>query len=298
MANDLCIVAGLSGAGKTTALAAFEDLGFFTVDGLPASLSPDMAAMLSKPAMQRFKGIAIGMDMRETDFIEQLRSALLDLAPQDLKVRLVFLDANNSELTRRYAATRRPHPYEHKGIGLAEAISCERKDLEPLREMADLIIDSSAYSIHDLRREIQRLFAALDEEASRLKINLLSFGFKYGIPQDADFVLDARFLDNPYFAADLRHLSGLDKAIVEYVFASGAAGEYLRLLTSLFKFVFTQMELDGRSRVTIAIGCTGGRHRSVALAEKLRHELGTAGYRAIIEHRNIGDDIKQAEYGK
>lgn len=293
MAKDFCIVTGLSGAGKSTALRAFEDLGFIAVDGLPASLSPDMANLMEKPAMQHFKGIAVGMDMREANFIEEFNSALLKLQPHGLSVSLVFLDASDAELMRRYASTRRPHPYEKTGLGLAEAIASEREDLKPLKEIADLVVDSSGFSIHDLRREIHRLFNRGQNDGQRVRIIVISFGFKYGLPEDADFVFDARFLDNPYFVPELRHLSGLDQEITDFVFKSGAAAEYTHLILELFKFVLPQMEREGRSRITIAFGCTGGRHRSVALAEKLARELGQAGFCPVVEHRNIDRDLLQ-----
>ena len=293
MARDLCIVTGLSGAGKSTALHAFEDLGYFAVDGLPASLSPDMADLMEKPEMRHFRGIAIGMDMREANFIEEFNAALFRLQPHELSVNLIFLDASNGELMRRYASTRRPHPYEKNGLGLAEAIASERKDLQPLKDLADLVVDSSGYSIHDLRRAIHKRFRPDQSPGQGLRINVISFGFKNGLPEDADFVFDARFLENPFFVPELRPLSGLDPDVARFVFKSGAAEEYLRLLLELFKFVLPQMESEGRSRITIAIGCTGGRHRSVALVEKLAGKLRQAGFSPVVEHRNINVDIQQ-----
>ncbi len=287
MARDLCIVTGLSGAGKSTALRAFEDLGFFTVDGLPASLSPEMASLIQKPAMRHFRGMAIGMDMREACFVEEFNEALLKLLPYGSTVSLLFLDADDRDLALRYASTRRPHPYEKNGLALPEAIASERRDLAPLREMADLVIDSSGFSIHDLRREIHRRFSDPRDDASRTRINIVSFGFKYGLPEDADFVLDARFLDNPFFVPELKPLSGLDPEISKFVFKSGVAAEYLKLIEKLFKFALPQMEKEGRSRITIAMGCTGGRHRSVALAERLARDLRQRGYKIMVEHRNI-----------
>lgn len=289
MDRHLFIVTGLSGAGKTTALRAFEDLGYFTVDGLPASLSPEMAALMHKPEMERFRGIALGMDSREANFVDEFNEAVLQLAPGGSKVSMVFLDASDAELARRYASTRRPHPYEKRGYALMQAITQERSDLQPLREMADIVVDSSGYSIHDLRRAVHRQFS--DENGSpRARINIISFGFKYGLPRDADFVFDARFLDNPYFVPQLQPLSGLDADIADYIFKSGAAAEYLRLLVGLFTFVLPQMEREGRSRITIAVGCTGGRHRSVAIAERLSQMLRKAGYDCALEHRNIESD--------
>lgn len=287
--KPLCIVTGLSGAGKTTALRAFEDLGFFTVDGLPASLSPDISAMMEKPAMSHFAGLAIGMDMREGNFLEEFNKALLDLSVNGMAVSLVFLEASDQELLRRYASTRRPHPLERKAIGLAGAIAHERAQLKALREMADFVVDSSDFSIHDLRRAIHNHYSK-DKQSHSLRLNVISFGYKYGIPEDADYVFDIRFLDNPFFVPELKEHSGRDADVAAYVFKSGAATEFLRKTMTLFKFILPQMEIEGRSRVTIALGCTGGRHRSVAVAERLAQELGQSGYPLVLEHRNLDSD--------
>lgn len=287
--KTLCIVTGLSGAGKSTALRAFEDLGFFAVDGLPASLAPDISAMMKKAAMSRFNGAAICMDMREANFLEEFNKALQELSSSGNAANLIFMEASDRDLMRRYAATRRPHPLERESAGLADAIALEREQLKPAREMADLVVDSSGFSIHDLRKLIHRHFGG-GYSGCALRINLLSFGYKYGIPEDSDYVFDLRFLDNPYFVEDLRPFSGLDQAVAEYVFKSGAAGEFLEKTLALFRFVLPQMEAEGRKRVTIAMGCTGGRHRSVAIAERLAHDLRQAGFPLALEHRNLESD--------
>lgn len=293
----LCLVTGLSGAGKSTALRAFEDLGFFVVDGLPASLSPDMSDMMGRQAMTRFAGLAIGMDMRESDFPNELNKALLQLPSSGMDVSLVFLEASDDSLLKRYAATRRPHPLEKHGHGLAESIGVEREQMRPIRELADYVIDSSGYSIHDLRRAIHKLFKSGGKSEPSLRVTVLSFGFKYGLPGDADFVFDLRFLENPYFVDNLRDLSGLDEKVAGYVFRTGAADKFLEKALALLKFVFAQMEAEGRSRVTVAMGCTGGRHRSVAIAHSLALSLRQAGFDAREEHRNINDDAKGAQAG-
>lgn len=290
MRKPLCIVTGLSGAGKSTAIRAFEDLGFFTVDGLPASLAPDITAIMNKQAMSHFDGLAIGMDMREANFLEEFNKALLQLSAHGLSVNLVFLEASEADLLRRYAATRRPHPLERRGMGLAAAITEERGKLKPIRDMADFVLDSSGFSIHDLRRAIHKQYSRAEKSDSHLRLNILSFGYKYGIPKDADFVFDLRFLDNPFFVDELRPLSGKDQKVATYVFKSGAADVFMEKLLALFKFVLPQMEAEGRNRVTIAMGCTGGRHRSVAVAERLARDLGQAGFSLALEHRNLDSD--------
>lgn len=283
--RPIFIITGLSGAGKTTALRAFEDLNYFTVDGLPASLTEDIATMMHKPAMHRFSGLAIGMDMRESNFLEEFKKVTSKTAA--LKASLIFLEAADNELLKRYAATRRPHPLEKQGIGLAGAIALERSQLNMVKDKADLVIDSSGFSIHDLRREIHQRFSHRNKSAHILRVNVLSFGYKYGLPEDADFIFDLRFLDNPYFVDSLRPLSGQDQSVAEYVFRSGIASEFLSRLLNLLRFVLRQMEDEGRSRVTIALGCTGGMHRSVAVAIRLAHELSQSGYPVSIEHRNL-----------
>ena len=301
---QVCIVTGLSGAGKSTALQVFEDLRYFTVDGLPAGLAAEMADMMRRESMERFRGMALGMDMRQQDFLEELNVALARLAEHGVRPMLLFLEAGPQELMRRYATTRRPHPLEREGMGLEDALREERARLAPVREMADLVIDTSRFSIHDLRRAIQNegrgyvlrrlLRRAIQKRWSRtpgrlraIRVNVISFGFKYGVPREADFVFDLRFLPNPYFVEKLRPLSGKDKAVRDYVFATEAAQEFEKKLFDLVRFMLPQMEAEGRYRVAIAVGCTGGRHRSVATAEALFQMLRQADYPASLEHRHL-----------
>lgn len=283
----VCIVTGLSGAGKSVALRVFEDLGYFTVDGLPASLTPEMVGMMRRPSMEHFRGIALGMDLRQNDFLRQLNGALLALAEEGVRAQVLFVEAQTATLLRRYAATRRPHPLERGGFGLEAAIAAERDRLRPLREMADFVVDTSRLSIHDLRRIIQKRWTRGPENLHPLRVNLLSFGFKYGIPAEADYVFDMRFLANPYFEESLREKSGKDKAVADYVFASPAAVEFRNKLTDLVLYMLPLMEAEGRYRVTLAVGCTGGRHRSVAMAEYLRRVLRQSGYGVAMEHRHL-----------
>ena len=286
VSSSVCIVTGLSGAGKSTALGVFEDLGYFTVDGLPAALAPDMAALIARPSMLRYKGMPLGMDIRQSAFLEDINMALSQMTGDGYRPMLLFLEATPHELMRRYATTRRPHPLEREGLGLEEALAAERERLAPLRESADLVVDTSRFSIHDLRRAIQKRWRA-KEKLRAIRVNVLSFGYKYGVPREADLVFDMRFLPNPYFDAALRPLSGKDKAVADYVLHSPGAQEFFQKLRDLLFFMLPLMESEGRYRVSIAIGCTGGRHRSVAVAEELTQALRQADYTATVEHRHL-----------
>ena len=284
---QVCIVTGLSGAGKSTAVQVFEDLRYFAVDGLPASLAPEMAAMMERPSMSHFMGIALGMDMRQSNFPDEINDALSVMAAKGIRPLLLFLEADAQELMRRYATTRRPHPLEREGKGLEAALAAERNRLRPLREMADLVIDTSRFSIHDLRRSIQKRWSGNKDKLRAIRVNVISFGFKYGVPREADTVFDLRFLPNPYFVEELRPLCGKDKAVADYVFASSSAVEFRKKLLDLLFFMLPLMEAEGRYRITIAVGCTGGRHRSVAMAEELSQALRQADYPTSLEHRHL-----------
>lgn len=293
--KELVIVTGLSGAGKSTALSALEDLGWFTVDGLPAAIAPEMADFMRRDSMRHFEGMAIGMDLRQDDFLTQFNTALDELKMHFPDARVVFLESASNDLIRRYAATRRPHPLERKGLALDGAIAAERSALLPIREKASLVIDSSGFSIHDLRREIQRHFLRKTGISSPMRVNLVSFGFKYGLPPDADFIFDLRFLANPYFVDKLRPLSGKDKEVADYIFSNPVAAEFRQKLLDLMGFTLARMEEEGRYRVTIGIGCTGGRHRSVAMTIDIGEALRQSGYPVSIEHRHLDNDVNKGK---
>lgn len=293
-AGDLIIITGLSGAGKSTAISVLEDLGYFAVDGLPAVLAPEMAHLMEREPMQHFKGMAIGMDLRQESFLEEYTKSLDDLAKLCKKIHVLFLEADDTTLLRRYAATRRPHPLERSGFALESAIAQERRVLAPIREKADIIINSTNFSIHDLRRDIQRRILQNSADSALMRVNLISFGFKYGLPTDADFIFDLRFLDNPYFVDHLRPLSGKDAPVVEYIFRQEEARTFRRMLVDLLDFVLRAMSEEGRYRVTIGFGCTGGRHRSVAMAEQVSEALRKSGFPVSLEHRNLERDVQTA----
>ncbi len=294
------IVTGLSGAGKSTAVQVFEDLGYFTVEGLPVSMVYEMVTMMQRDSMRRFRGIVLGISLHSTALAEEVSAVMHKLCADGIQTHILFLEASETELLRRYATTRRPHPLEQSGLGLEGALECERHDLTSLRNLADLVIDSSSYSIHDLRRILQKHYGPHGKNQSQaalrpLKVNLISFGFKYGVPKEADMLIDVRFLPNPHFEKELRPLSGLDAAIDGYVFKEKLEQSFSDILLNFTLFTLSLMESEGRYRVTLAIGCTGGRHRSVASVERLHKVIKQAGYAVSVEHRHMLLDPSNAK---
>ena len=282
----VCIVSGLSGAGKSTVLRVFEDMGFFTVDGLPAGLVSDMVRLLSQGAYSTFTGIALGMDVRQGDLLD-IEQAFMRLSVNNIRPRLLFATADAAVLMNRYAATRRPHPLEREGMGLEAALEAERQRLRPLLDMADILLDTSSFSIHDLRRVVQEHWGETQGQRRALKVNLISFGFKYGVPKEADLVFDLRFLPNPYFVEALRPLSGKDVPVRDYVFAQPWVREFRAAFFAFLQSVLPLYDADGRYRLSVAIGCTGGRHRSVSMTEELYGALQHSGYSISLEHRHL-----------
>ena len=281
------IITGLSGAGKSTVLHVFEDMRLLTADGVPPGLMPEMVRLLQNPSVERSSGVALGFDQRRSEFMEELDQALHRLASMGLRTQIIYLEADPVVIMRRYATTRRPHPLEREGVGLEQAIREEMERLAPVREIADKVIDTSAYSIHDLRRVIQRRWTSREERLHAIKVNLVSFGFKYGVPREADLVFDLRFLPNPYFVEDLRPLTGKDKAVAAYVFSEAAGKEFKKRLIDFVSFLLPLYDAEGRYRITIAHGCTGGKHRSVAMTEALARALKRQDYVVSVEHRHM-----------
>ncbi|MBI9111677.1 RNase adapter RapZ [Maridesulfovibrio ferrireducens] len=280
------VVSGLSGAGKSTVLKVFEDLRFFCVDGLPASMLARLVELF-KGKDENYRGLVLGMDLRQQDFVDDWQSTCTKLGSSGVCPSLIFLEARLPELVRRYATTRRPHPLESKKLGLEQALEEEKILLEPLRMAADLVIDTTTYSIHDLRRRIQEKWSELTEGASGLRVNVISFGFKHDVPTEADMVMDLRFLPNPYFDEELRPFSGRDKAISDYVLGSEPGSVFIEKYLDFLQYILPLYEEEGRYRLTIAVGCTGGRHRSVAVAERIFATLKNSGYSANLEHKHI-----------
>jgi UPF0042 nucleotide-binding protein len=282
-AKELVIVTGISGAGKASALKAFEDLGFHCVDNLPLELLPNFAVLVSKSA--EVERAAIVVDVREGGTLDRLPEILKSIKKL-LHTRVVFLDAQDAALVRRYSETRRPHP-----LGRSETVSRsiveERQLLDPIRNVADTLIDTSNFNVHQLRADILARFGRDDDEARRLLVSCLSFGFKNGVPLDADMVFDVRFLPNPHFVPEFRKKTGLDPKVAAYVSGFPQTKEFLDRVTKLMLYLLPHYVEEGKSYLTIAFGCTGGQHRSVMMAEEMGRRLAKAGYQVKALHRDI-----------
>jgi len=280
------IVTGLSGSGKSTALKVFEDLGYFCIDGLPSEMSPKIAELILR-FDTKYRGLALGMDLRQFEFVNGWEKALQEFTSLGIVPQVLFLEAKMAELVRRYATTRRPHPLESQNLGLEQALEQEKELLSPVRSGAALVLDTTGYSIHDLRRVIQTKWSVIEEAGKGMRVHIITFGFKYGVPSEADLVFDLRFLPNPYFEKELRLLSGKDKAIADYVLGSDVGREFESKFLDFLTYILPLYADEGRYRITIAIGCTGGRHRSVAVAESVLATLKKKRYTASIEHRHM-----------
>ena len=282
------IVTGMSGAGKSTTLKMMEDMGFFCIDNLPIPLL-DKLVDFTKSFDTQQKKIAIGIDARSGKSLDSLNTVLDELSKKDIKYEILFLDAEDNVLVKRYKETRRSHPLAH-GERVDKGIRRERCKLEYLKEKADYIIDTSRLLTRELKTELERIFVK-DEEFNSLYVTILSFGFKYGIPADSDIVMDVRFLPNPYYVDGLRPKTGNDVEIQQYVMQFAEAKEFLDKLEDLVKFLIPHYIEEGKNQLVISIGCTGGKHRSVTLANELYKRLdGNKDYGLKIEHRDIGKD--------
>ena len=279
------ILTGLSGSGKTQAIRALEDLGYFCIDNLPTQLIPTMAELAAREASSLEK-VAIVVDVREKEFLSQFPRVFRKLrAETNLKPTLIFLEASHSALVRRFSETRRPHPLA-RDRSVSEGITEERDKLNQIRAMADLIIDTTSLTVHELR-DIFMQMSRDGRKRADMMVNLVSFGYKNGVPLDADLVFDVRCLPNPHFVDSLRKLTGRDAAVIRYMRKHGATQDFLDRLTSFLKFALPQYVAEGKSYLTVAIGCTGGQHRSVMIAEALKKSLkGVKGVRVRVKHRD------------
>ncbi len=283
--RELLILTGMSGAGRSTVAHALEDLGWHVVDNLPPALLPELATEMEKTE----SSVAVVVDVRGGKFFDALASALESLGKSDVKYRLLFLDASDQALVQRFESTRRPHPLQSSDR-IVDGIARERVKLEDLRSQADVVIDTSNLNVHQLEKRTAEIFAA--GMAKALRINVLSFGYKYGIPVDADLVLDCRFIPNPHWIPELRPLSGLDDAVYNHVLASDGVADFVKSYVSVVEKMIPGYLTEGKKYVTIAIGCTGGKHRSVSVArevaEQLNREHGDYAVSAHATHRDVG----------
>ena len=283
------IVTGMSGAGKSTALKMLEDVGYFCVDNLPVPLVPKLGELLMVPSTEINK-IALGLDIRSGQSFQEIEKALTELDKMKLSYEILFLDASNDVLVKRYKETRRAHPLAGPNR-VDQGIARERKEMEVLRKRASWLVDTSRMLTRELKKEINSIFVE-NKDYKNLYITVLSFGFKYGIPGDADLVFDVRFLPNPYYIEELRPMSGNDREVREYVMSNDKAEEFLDKLVDMIRFLIPNYIAEGKTQLVIAVGCTGGKHRSVTLAnevyEALQKDEGDYGIK--IEHRDIEKD--------
>lgn len=281
---EVVIVTGVSGAGKSQAIKCLEDIGFFCIDNLPTTLIPTFVRLCtqSEHAIER---VGLVIDVREGEFLMPLFDILKMLRTEGHTVKIVFLDAYDEVLVRRFSESRRPHPLA-AGKSALVGITAERKMLARLRDDADLIIDTSALTIHDLKRFLSQAFV-IERPIAKIGLSLVSFGYKHGLPFDADIVFDTRFLPSPHFIDDLRPLTGLDSQIGEFLMRTSVTKPYLERLVDLLDFVVPLCEEEGRAYLTIALGCTGGHHRSVFFVEQLAGHFRETGYQINVRHRDI-----------
>jgi len=281
----IIIVTGLSGSGKTTVLKALEDLGFYCVDNLPPILFPRFIELCEGFTWEKISKIGLGMDIREGKFLNEYPRIFKELRSHGYAPEVIFLESSDAALVRRFSETRRQHPLDIKG-SISDRIKLERDRLSELRETASIIIDTSEYTVHDLQKKIFAAFQ-VPTNKSRLTIHVVSFGYRFGIPYEADIVIDIRFIPNPYFIDELRPLSGNDEKVKNFVSEKQETKLFLKKFEDLLNFLIPLYEKEGKSNLTIAIGCTGGRHRSVSIVNLLKIFFDENIYSLHIRHRDV-----------
>jgi len=282
----LVVITGLSGSGKSLAAKCFEDLGYFCVDNLPVDLIDPFCELIQRGGEQ-LRHAALVIDARERRFLDRFPEVLPAVRDRGIPVKLLFFDCSDDVLKRRFSETRRPHPMAGRDGTLEQAIVAERRALLPLREMADRIIDTSKYTPHELRGFLQNSFGVSPERKGP-NVNIVSFGFKYGVPAEADLLFDVRFLPNPFFVEDLRWLDGRSAEVQAFLDESETSRELMRRLQEFLDFLIPHYAAEGKTYLSVALGCTGGKHRSVALAEKLGHYLAERKLPYSVSHRDLG----------
>lgn len=288
--QKIFIITGVSGSGKSTAMDAFEDAGFYCVDNMPMALLPKFLDLPLKndPGIH---GFAFVMDMRAKDFLSHYSLMVDEVSEKGIRPVTIFLDTDKKTLLKRYSETRRLHPVSNDST-LVESINSEKKIMRPIKEKADIIIDTTMYNSHRLKAEIVSIAEKHSKTTISMKINIMSFGFKYGPPHDADLIIDMRFLSNPYFIPALKKQDGESKAVKNFVLALDETKIFLSKYLPLLEFLIPLYKKEGKAYLTIATGCTGGRHRSVAIARKIFEHLNSLGIKTNITHRDIDRDIK------
>jgi UPF0042 nucleotide-binding protein len=290
MAVSVVIITGMSGSGMSSALKSFEDLGYFCVDNLPVQLIPTFVRLCDQST--EIDRTAFVIDVRSREFLSAFPRILEELTRQGVAVTVLFLEADDEHLLRRYSETRRPHPLPDQDV--LAAVQQERGMLSEVRELADVIIDTTEHTVHSLRDVIKDRFSEKGV-AHDMSVSILSFGFRHGLPREADMLLDVRFLPNPHFVPELRGFTGRDKPVVDYLEASPEVQEVLGRFTDLVAYLLPKFEREGKSYLTVGIGCTGGHHRSVMIAEALQKRLTPMGHKINVVHRDVE---KNAEHYK
>jgi RNase adapter protein RapZ len=278
------IITGLSGSGKSTALRALEDIGFFCVDNLPVVLLPKFISITIQSSPE-IKQVAMVMDLRERSFVEKYRRIFDHLKEKGYKIEILFLEASEESLLRRFSETRRNHPLSAKG-SIMEGIRVEVDKLSPLRQMADKIIDTTTSNVHQLKDSVQRQFLPSSRQ-KKMIVSVMSFGYRYGLPADADLVIDVRFLPNPYYVEDLKNFDGHHGAVEKYVLNNTESKDFLKKAIDLMNFLIPLYEKEGKARLNIALGCTGGKHRSVVMANQFSSHFQAMKYIVHTSHRDI-----------
>ena len=282
---EILIISGLSGAGKSKAASFLEDMGFYIVDNMPAAMILKFAEFCAG-GNGRYDRVALVYDVRTASSFTELFDVLDKLKDMEAQCRMLFLEADNQTIVNRYKETRRMHPLQKKGESVEQAIRREREWMQPVRDHADFVLDTSALSIAKLRSELLDLFGQQGDRGG-LAVNILSFGFKHGIPIEADLVFDVRFMPNPYYVPELKNKTGLDQAVRDFVFSFRQTNDFMEQLEKMLTFLLPLYAEEGKSALVIAIGCTGGHHRSVAVAHELAEYITEEGYQVTENHRDI-----------
>ncbi|HZD60875.1 MAG TPA: RNase adapter RapZ [Anaerolineae bacterium] len=283
---EFAVITGLSGAGKSEAIKCFEDMGYFCIDNLPPSLIPKMAELCTLPG-SKVRQVAVVCDVRGREFFDTLFEELQKLKSFEIKYQILFLEASDEVLIKRFKETRRRHPLSEEGA-IVDGIHQERHIMEQLRGQANLIIDTSGLAPFELKDKIRTAILQKDKQKKGIMITVMSFGYKFGVPLDADLVMDVRFLPNPHYVESLRHFDGTDKKVCEFVLNRSESRVFLRKFLGLLAFLLPRYVAEGKTHFTIAIGCTGGTHRSVAIAEEAAKFLMRKDYNVIVRHRDNG----------